>query len=935
VPAAWEVKEGDRRLLERVEERRALADALRAAAGGEGRVVLIEGPAGAGKTALLDAFRAEASGDATVAAGRGSELEREFAFGLVLQMLAPLVAEDEGLFRGAAALARPLFERAAVDTGRDAIFPLLHGLHWLCAGLAERAPLALLADDVQWADEPSLRFLAYLGARAPELPLLILATRRSGEDATAPAPLAELAALPATAVLRPGELSEDAVAELAREELDGPGDAELVAECRRRSGGNPLFARELLRAARERDEDAEAPIDLPETVANLVERRLGAVPAGARAVARALAVLGEAPTAAEVEAVAGLSPEKTAAGLDRLGAAELLDGSGGAEFRHPIMREAVLESIPAGELARLRMAAARAVAPRDPKRAAAHLIGARPAGPSGEPWAAELLRAAASAARSSGGGDEATGYLRRALEEPIGAGRRRETLVELGRLEANAGDPLALERLAEASELARDPVERGRIAMARGDALFHLAALEECSRVCREAIEGLGEADRELRLALEATALNADALRGVNRGRPAELAGEVEAAATPGERAVLTHVVADLAATGAERAGAVAALGRRALGGGKLLEEVGPSSPIYIYAGTALAWAGEHDAVLELTTDGLREARRRGSAIGVSYSAALRSGTALLAGDLALAESDAELVVAELPGADPMAYAVALAWLVEALVERGRVADARAALERSGLTGELPELGTIDFLLLARAALARAEGNLDLALAETEDAGRRATRARYLNPAAMAWRSRSAGLLATEGRTDLASERVEDSLSRARHFGAPRAIAIALRARGAIAGGARGIDDLHEAIDLLDGVSRVEHARAVVELGRAEHGAGRKSARETLYRGMDLAHRAGAHALVEEAMGALRAAGARPRRPRVTGVDALTPQERRVAQVAAEGAGNREIAEALFLTRRTVEMHLSNAYRKLGIESRERLPAALAGPGPG
>ena len=200
----------------------------------------------------------------------------------------------------------------------------------------------------------------------------------------------------------------------------------------------------------------------------------------------------------------------------------------------------------------------------------------------------------------------------------MGEGKRRETLLDLGRIEASAGDGEALGHLAEAGSLATDPVERARIALVRGDALFHLAALEECSAVCREAIAELGEADRELRLALEATALNADALRGVNRKRPTELAEEVSAAVTAGERAVLVHVVADLAATGAEPADAVAALGRRALAGGRLLEEVGPSSPIYIYAGTAMAWAGDHDAVLELTTAGLRGgaavARRSGSA---------------------------------------------------------------------------------------------------------------------------------------------------------------------------------------------------------------------------------------------------------------------------------------------------------------------------------
>jgi len=918
------------RLLERVDERRALADAMRATRQGEGRIVIVEGPAGVGKTALLDAFRAEAADGATLAVARGAELESEFAFGVVLQLLGPLVGggADRTPFEGAAALARPLFERAEIESGRDAIFPLLHGLHWLCANLGERAPLVLCVDDLQWADEPSLRFLAYLGARVAELPVLIAAARRSGEPSDAEGVLDELAALPGAMRLRPTELSENAVSELAQRELGDAATASLSGECWRRSGGNPLFVSELLRAAGEAAGDGDMTLrtDLPETVANLVGRRVSRMPVTARAVAAALAILGDSATATEIEAVAELRPAEANEGIDRLTAAGLIDPADHGGFRHPIMRQAVAESIPPGEQSALRMRAARTVAPRDPKRAATHLIDARPEGPSGEPWAADLLRGAAAAARGS---EEAIAYLRRALDEPLGKGKRRETLLDLGRLEASSGDGEALAHLAEAGALATDPVERARIALVRGDALFHSAALEECSLVCREAIAELGDADRELRLALEATALNAEALRGVNRDRPAGLAAEVSAAVTPGERAVLVHVVADLVATGAEPADTVAALGRRALAGGKLLEEVGPSSPLYIYAGTAMAWSGDQDAVLELTTTGLRDARRRGSAIGVSYSAALRSGTALLAGDLALAESDAELVVSELPGADPMAYAAALAWLIEALVERGRIDDARAALERSGLIGELPEIGTIDHLLLARASLARAEGDADLALSELEEVGRRATRARYLNPAAMAWRSRGARLLAARGERDLAAERVEDALGRARRFGAPRAIGIALRTRGAIAGGAAGLADLEESIGLLDGVARVEHARAVFELGRAQHEAGEAAARETLYRGMDLAHRAGAHALVEESLEQLRATGARPRRPRVTGADALTPQERRIAQLAAEGPGNREIAEALFLTRRTVEMHLSNAYRKLEIESRADLPAAL------
>lgn len=576
----------------------------------------------------------------------------------------------------------------------------------------------------------------------------------------------------------------------------------------------------------------------------------------------------------------------------------------------------------------LHLRAAAALAERDPTRAATHLAAAHPDGPSGQSWAPGLLRRAATEAHARGGGDEAIAYLRRALTEPLEDGERGAVLLRLGELEAGVRDFAALEHLAEATALAEHPAERGRIALVRGDALFHFVALDDCSRVCREAIEELGDTQRELCLALEATALNAEALQGVNRERPAELADNVIEAATAGERAVLVHVASDLAATGEAPAVHVRALGRRALAGERLLEEVGPASPLYIYAGTALAWAGDLEVVLALTTEGLERGRRDGSLVAVSYSAALRGGTALLAGDLALAESDSELVVAELPTADPMAYAVAVGWLVESWVERGRLADARALVERSGLGGELPELGTIDFLLMARAALAAAEGDRDTALAELESVGERAIRARYLNPAAMAWRSRLAELLALEGESERARQLAGEEVELARAFGAERALGVALRVRGRVAGAA-GVRDLTKAAELLEGVTPLEQARAVIDLGRARHAGGDEDARATLYEGMDLAHRAGAHALVEGAMEALRATGARPRRPRLSGVESLTPQELRVARMAAEERGNREIAEALFLTRRTVELHLSNAYRKLAISSRDELPGAL------
>ena len=123
---------------------------------------------------------------------------------------------------------------------------------------------------------------------------------------------------------------------------------------------------------------------------------------------------------------------------------------------------------------------------------------------------------------------------------------------------------------------------------------------------------------------------------------------------------------------------------------------------------------------------------------------------------------------------------------------------------------------------------------------------------------------------------------------------------------------------------------QLAHARALIDLGAAlRRGGHRRDARGPLREGLDLANRCGSVIETDRAMDELRAAGARPRRPAVRGVDSLSAQERRVASMATEGLSNREIAEALFLTRRTVEMHLTGAYRKLGVSGRGELAAVL------
>jgi DNA-binding CsgD family transcriptional regulator len=168
-----------------------------------------------------------------------------------------------------------------------------------------------------------------------------------------------------------------------------------------------------------------------------------------------------------------------------------------------------------------------------------------------------------------------------------------------------------------------------------------------------------------------------------------------------------------------------------------------------------------------------------------------------------------------------------------------------------------------------------------------------------------------------------------EELELARRWGGARALGIAQRTCGVVLGDR---DELHAAVTTLQGCgAELEHARALVDLGSAVARSGRRvEAREPLHAGLELAHRCGAAALTARAREELVAAGARPRRIMRTGVDALTPSELRVARMAAEKMTNREIAQALFVTLRTVQVHLTHSYQKLAIASREELPEALA-----
>ena len=285
-------------LLEREAELAALEAMLGAAQSGDGRLVVVEGSAGIGKTRLLAEARAlAAAAEFEVLTARGGELEGEFAFGIVRQLFeAPLAAANPEmraeLLAGAAGLSASLFASApttASGDGAESSFAMLHGLYWLAANFASRAPTLLVVDDLHWADEPSLRWLVYLARRLEGLPLLLLVGTRPPAQANIPALVAELLADPAGVVIRPGSLGAGVGCGARPRAASEPSPTRLFAAALQTgSGGNPLFlaraSRRMSGGRRSRRPPSRQPHVLelgPQAISRGIASRLARLPAEA------------------------------------------------------------------------------------------------------------------------------------------------------------------------------------------------------------------------------------------------------------------------------------------------------------------------------------------------------------------------------------------------------------------------------------------------------------------------------------------------------------------------------------------------------------------------------------------------------------------------------------------------------------------------------
>ncbi|HEX8977378.1 MAG TPA: AAA family ATPase [Solirubrobacteraceae bacterium] len=929
-------------LLEREEELSRVVRATAAVAAADGHAVLIEGPSGVGKTALLSASidHARTRGFDVVSA-RGGELEGDLPLGVVRQLFERRIQgassrQRAEMLDGAAGLVAPVFSQPAVGVDGGAV---VHALYWLTTNLARDRPLVVAIDDCHWADAASLRYAAYLTRRLEGVPVLVLLCARTDEPAPTGSILSRFVTGPEIVRVQPRPLTNDAVGRVLELVLGRAPDAGFAAACRRATGGIPFLVNELAKELRSTGmppswEAGQSVAAVgPRTVGDAMMLKLARLHPAATRLASAIAVLGEHAHLPHVGRLGGARPEESLAALDALVAGGIIAAGAPLAFVHPILRSAIYDGMPRGERSRLHAAAAELLASegRDIGAVAAHLLATEP---SGEAGVADLLREAAAQARGRGAVESAVSFLARALREKPPRDDRARLLYELATAENMLRRVDCITHFEEARRLFRDPAASARCALQIGSVLIWTGRADDAYAMLAAGVREAAGADEQLSLQLKTAFVNHGLFDPDQTTEVDSVLEDIRTASVCGHGPPETPLVLGMVdVMRGNRVSSAVDMVERGLGGGRYLAERGAGDDGLVAAVVAFAFADElarADALLDAMAD---DAQRRGLVSAFLVTTGLRQCVLWRSGDVAGTEDalrsclalahEHELVL-------PLVFV--LYYGVDALLERDGLQDIAAL----ALQLELPpgQARTVNAAWLAevRARLLLARGDREGALAALATCERIYSAVRF-QPSVSAWRSLLARACLPDDQARAVSL-AEAELAEAIRVGQPRATGIALRTLGLMMGGTSGLEHLREAEDVLRrSTARLEHARALVELGAALRRANaRREARGPLRAGLDLALRCGATRLAERTQTELAASGARPRRLMLTGRHSLTPTELRIANMAAGRMSNPQIAQTLFVTTKTVENQLSRIYKKLAISSRTELPQALLAP---
>jgi DNA-binding CsgD family transcriptional regulator len=905
-----------RTLLGRDQEREQLLALVASARDGKSGVLVLRGEPGIGKTALLEEVAAESDGAALLrATGVGSETE--LAFSGLSALLEPLTERIEGLPPPqAAALAGALGIGPAVPG--DPLTVAAATLSLLALG-AEDAGLVSIVDDAHWIDSASLQSLAFAARRLRAEGVALLFAVREGEVS-----LLDEAGLP--------ELVLEGLPDASARELlvqDAPTLAPKVAETVLQTAeGNPLALIELPRALSVEEAAGQTPIVEPLRAGASLERallrQLDRLPDRAH---RALLVAACAEPE-ESQALARALPIAGAAWADLESAesAEIVSLEGSIRFRHPLLRSVLYHAAPAAQ------------------RRAAHRALADGLSPAGAPERVAWHRALAQASPD----EEAAAALADAGTE--------------ARLR-NAPDAAA-RAFERAAELTPSPEMRARRLFTAGESLVLAGQAERAVELLERA---LSDAD-EPELRLEIQHLHARTLVGAGRGGEAHalLAGEAtKIEGTDPGRAALLHAEASYGSLVSGQPRAALASAERAFA---LAQDVG-GEPL-IAATLALAYGlidvGEVQRGSEALDAGLRALEQADPLMVWQPLMAAASFVSFLGREEESWEICTRLVSALRSASAPGLLSLPLATLCHLEWRLGHWQEARAtgteAVELShsaGLAGfwafaltglarlagsqgraeECRELGTealrssnrtgvegaIPYALGALVLGALGEGNLDEAVVQGAEMARFYYEHGYRSPGSFQWHGDVIEAYFLAGRREEAHRLLESFSEEAKATTHPWGLPVAARCRGLLDDEGMFEDAFAEGLRLHVG-QPFERARTELALGERRRRARRRAeARAPLQSALATFEALGAEPWADRARKELQATGARPRRRAPGPTDELTPHELHVAQVVARGATNREAAAELFLSPKTIDFHLRNVYRKLGVRSRTEL----------
>lgn len=905
-------------LLERDAQLSVLAHLLADAVAGHGRTVVVTGGPGTGKSAVLQTFSEQsARKGVTVAAATGTEFEADLPYGVIGTLL------DQ--------VGRPA-DRDAADVRPHDLASAVSAIGALITSVTESSPLLLVVDDVQWADPSTVRSLAYLARRIYSYRcLLVLAAREPAPGVGRPDVHALLADCADRRLDLP-PLTEAGTADLVGRTAEIELEPEFAAICHALTDGNPLLTVLLAReigttglAGRRHDVDELREVASVGAVGEIVRRRLDRGPDGSVELAQAVAVLGPSATLARVRQLAGLTPTGAIAAIAALAAEDLLVDAAPLAFTHPLLRTAVVGSMSAGARMRSHAYAGTMLASDGEWELAAHHYCRSE--PGSDPATVQTLRRAADAAIRRGAPEEAVGYLVRALAEPPEESLRALVGFELGAAGAQAGMPQAFDHLRDALQATSNPELSTRIALTMGGVGVWAARWDESLVALEYAVSNARtQEDRDaLTLQIVLAATGSARVRRFSSERTKQLRASSSDAGSPALRAALA---VELAMTD----GPAETVTRLALGA---LAELRPDDAdavegLYEMTASVLCLADEAAAAVARLTVVADLATSTGNLLMASRAHVLRGFCYQRWQRPRLAEADLRRAL-RMPNSDifnATQLPAAAGTLIEVSLD---LYGADAARQVADDYNDLP-LGDSDNaatqrLSLALARLALAERRPEAALRALEYC--RAWEQGFGgNTVAFAsWRPTAVRAHLMLEQPLLAGQLSEELTVLSEAFDGVGVRAIARHAAGLVAADSsllRAAAELYADADLALG-----EAEALLDLGillRKERRLG--PAREAMRRSIEAAKRAGGDVAVSRAIDELRASGGRWR-PETDYLNDLTSAEARAVDMAARGLTNREIARASFLSHRTVEMHLSHAYRKLGITNRRQLAERL------